>query len=203
MKKTLLTLIAVCALTITSQAQPLKIITIDISKLFEGYYKTQQAGERIRLSLENAQEEDNARVDELKRMAEVYNEVKERSDNPALTDEARQQAESDAEAQLQEVQILQQNRQKFQADTQRSLQQRQNAHRELMLDEIQKVVMALSRERGATLVLDTSGLTSNTLPAVLYSDSAWDISDLVLYELNRDAPSTETEPPTEAESPPE
>ncbi len=92
MKKTLLILIAVCALAMSSHAQTLKIITVDIAKLFEGYYKTQQAGEKIRLSLEKAQEQDNALVDELKRMAEVFNEVKERSENPALTDEARQQA---------------------------------------------------------------------------------------------------------------
>ncbi len=72
-----------------------------------------------------------------------------------------------------------------------------------MLDEIKKVVLALGRERGATLVLDTSGVTSNTLPAVLYSHSAWDISDLVLDELNRDAPTEETEPSTEAQSTPE
>lgn len=194
MKKSLLTLIVVCALTMSSQAQTLKIITVDIAKLFEGYYKTQQAGEKIRLSLEKAQEQDNALVDELKRMAEVYNEVKERSENPALTDEARQQAQSDAEAQVQEIQRMQQDRQNFQANTQRSLQQRQNAHRELMLDEIKKVVLSLARERGATLVMDTSGVTSNTLPTVLHSHTAWDISDLVLNELNRDAPSTETEP---------
>lgn len=193
MKKILLTLSAVCALAITSQAQTLKIITVDISKLFEGYYKTEQAGEKIRLSLEKAQEQDNALVDQMKIEAEKYNELKERSDNPALTDEARQQAQADADAQMQQIQLLQKERQNFQANTQRSLQQRQNAHRELMLDEIQKAVSALARERGATLVLDTSGVTSNTLPAVLYSNPDWDISDLVLYELNRNAPSTEVE----------
>ena len=200
MKKILLTLIAVCALAITSQAQTLKIITVDISKLFEGYYKTEQAGEKIRLSLEKAQEQDNALVDQLKIEAEKYNELKERSDNPALTDEARQQAQADADAQMQQIQLLQKERQNFQANTQRSLQQRQNAHRELMLDEIQKAVSALARERGATLVLDTSGVTSNTLPTVLHSHTAWDISDLVLNELNRDAPSTEPEPSEETSS---
>ena len=171
--------------------------------IFEGYYKTQQAGDKIRLSLEKAKEQDDALLEEIRIRAGVFEEYRERIENPALTDEAREQAKVDAETQAQDIQRMQQDRQRFQAQTQRQLQQRQNAHRDLHLDEIKKIIMSLASERDATLVIDISGLTSNSVPTVLYSDSSWDISDAVLEELNRDAPSMETEDSAEETEPSE
>ena len=78
--------------------------------------------------------------------------------------------------------------QNFRTNTQRSLQQRIKTHRDLLLEEISKVVVDLAKKKGATLVLDKSGPTLFGIPSVIYSDASYDITDEVVAEVNKDRP---------------
>ena len=72
--------------------------------------------------------------------------------------------------------------------TQRSLQQRIGNHREMLLEEISKIVVDIARKHEATLVLDKSGPSVFRIPVVLYSDAGYDITDEVIKEENKDRP---------------
>ena len=109
--------------------------------------------------------------------------------NPALTDESRNKSKLEAQEKLKEIQKKESELQQYQANTERSLQQRQRTHRDLMLDEIKKVVLIVAEKKGATLVLDTAGTSLLGIPNVLYSNQGWDITDDVLGKINENAPS--------------
>ena len=82
----------------------------------------------------------------------------------------------------------------FVANAQRSLQLLERNYRDLMVDEITKVIEDFREAKGATLVLDTSGLSASGLPAVLYADAGYDITEEVITELNKSKPAETTTP---------
>jgi outer membrane protein len=58
----------------------------------------------------------------------------------------------------------------------------------MMLEEIAKVATELAKKRGATLLLDKAGPTAIGISNVLYSDAAYDLTDEVAKEVNKDKP---------------
>jgi outer membrane protein len=165
---------------------PIRVITVDMTYLYENYHRTQEAQARFQSSIERAQRETQKLMEEGNEMVERYQEIIEQTNNPALSDAARQEAQQEAQEMVEAIREKERELQQFQNNTRRSLEQRQRNHRELMLDEIKEVVMAEASERSATLVFDTSGATLIGVPTLIYADSSYDITDVVLEEINRE-----------------
>ena len=189
MNKLIVTLILSSMFAVVSFAQELKIITVDMGTLYSGYYKTKEANEKLKDSIDQAQSQAEELLGEGRSLAEEFNNLRERINNPALTDEFRNKAKLEAQEKLKEIQDKEREIQQYQANTERSLQQRQRTHRDLMLDEIKKVVLKMAEKRGAALVFDTAGTSALGIPNVLYSNPRWDITDDVLVKINESAPS--------------
>lgn len=192
MNKMIRTLITLAALMLGSSAllaQPaVKLVVVDMAKVYDNHYKTEEANAKFRDAEQKAQEQ----VEELNKqgqsLVDEYKELIDQSKNTLLTAEARTKAEADAQKKLEDIQRKQAEVQNFRTNTQRSLQQRIKTHRDLLLEEITKVVNDIAKRQGATLVLDRSGPTLFGIPGVLYADPAFDITDTVLTEVNKDRP---------------
>ena len=88
--KSILTLIAFGATALGLAAQPaLKIVTVDMSKLLEGYYKTEDQAAKLKANEQKAQEELERMAKEGNTLAEQYKETVEQAKNTLLTAEAR------------------------------------------------------------------------------------------------------------------
>jgi outer membrane protein len=189
MIRTLITLAAFGAGSTALLAQPaVKLVVVDMAKVYDSHYKTEEANAKFRDAEQKAQEQ----VEELNKqgqsLVDEYKELMEQSKNTVLTPEARSKAEGDAQKKLEDIQRKQGEVQTFRTNTQRSLQQRIKTHRDLLLEEITKVVNDLAKRQGATLVVDKSGPTLFGIPSVLYSDPSYDITDAVVKEVNKDRP---------------
>lgn len=188
MKKFILSLIVIGAFTYSCFSEELKVVTVDMAKLYNNYYKTKEANEKLKDSIAQAQGQAEELVEEGKVLAEEFNNLRERINNPALTDEFRNKAKLEAQEKLKVIQEKEREIQQYQLNTERSLQQRQRTHRDLMLDEIKKVTLAIAVSQNASLVFDTSGSSTLGIPNVLYAKPSWDITDDVLAKINEDAP---------------
>ena len=189
MIRTLITLAAFGAGSTALLAQPaVKLVVVDMAKVYDSHYKTEEANAKFRDAEQKAQEQ----VEELNKqgqsLVDEYKELMEQSKNTVLTPEARGKAEAEAQKKLEDVQRKQGEVQNFRTNTQRSLQQRIKTHRDLLLEEITKVVNDLARKKGATLVIDKSGPTLFGIPSVLYSDPGYDMTEEVAKEVNKDRP---------------
>ncbi len=191
MKKIFLFSLAFGIFTAGLQAQNLKIVTVDMTRLYNEYYKTLEANEKIKGSLGKAQETVEEMVKEGQTLLEDYKSIFEMTQNDALTEEARLKAQTDAESMAQQLKDKEREIQQFRQNTQRSVQQRQQTYRDLFLDEIKGVVLEVSRERNGDLILDSSGITALGIPGVIYSDPSWDVTSLVLERINASAPTEE------------
>lgn len=192
MKKTIrsiLTLTAFGAAALGLAAQPaLKIVTVDMSKLLEGYYKTEAQVAKLKANEQKAQEELERMAKEGNTLAEQYKETAEQAKNTLLTAEARAKAETDSAKMLEELQRRQNDLNTFRGKSQQVLQGQLNNIRTQLLDEISKRATDLAKGKGATLVVDKSGPSIIGIPLVLFSDAAYDLTDEVMAEINKDRP---------------
>jgi outer membrane protein len=189
MIRTLLTLALFTAGSTALLAQPaVKLVVVDMAKVFDNHYKSEEANVKFRNDEQKAQEQAEELRKQGQTLVDEYKELAEQAKNTMLTAEARTKAEGEAQKKLEEIQRKQTDIQTFIQNTQRSLQQRIGTHRDLLLEEISKHVVEIAKRNGATLVLDKSGPSVFRIPVVLYSDAAYDITDEVIKEENKDRP---------------
>lgn len=183
------------SLLVHAQPAP-KIATVDVVKLYIGYYKVEEQaakfneeGKRAGAVLEKMQAEGSALV-------EQYRELVEKTKNPALASEARSKAESDAQKKGEQIQAMQNEFNTLRENTERSLQERNKAFREVILEEISKTSTDIAKKRGANLLFDKSGPSLSGIPTLMYSDEAYEITDEVMQELNKNRPAKTTATPS-------
>ena len=190
MKKIVLSFILIVsqALIFNQASAEYSIITVDVSRLYEGYYKTKEATDKLQGRYDTAK----AQLDEMMASGDVevkaYQTMLEQAQNPALSDSARKDAEDDANLQMEKIRSLQQDVQTFQKSTQNQLAQQQATQRQFMLEEIKTVILEIAQDRKADLVFDISTGINVGLPSVIYANPAWDSTEDVLEVLNADAP---------------
>jgi outer membrane protein len=183
MKTSLRTLLAVVALGVTSVAfaQPApKIFVIDMAKVFEGHYKTDEQNTKLKGDEKKAVEELERLDKEIRTMADRFKEQKEQMDNPALTADARERAKTDAQKTYEEIQSKQQEGQNFRANAQRTFQQRIANFQQVLVEEIQKLATDIVKRKGGNMLLNKQ--------SAFYYDPAFDITDEVMAEINKSRP---------------
>jgi Skp family chaperone for outer membrane proteins len=164
------------------------IMTIDVATLYDNYYKTKEAGDKIQGRFDTAKAQLDEMIASGETEVESYKTMIEQAQNPALSDEARTEAEKDADLQMEKIRSMQQEVQMFRQSTNSQLSQQQATQRQFMLEEIKTVILEVAQQKGADLVFDISTGTNIGLPSVIYANPAWDTTDEVLDVLNADAP---------------
>lgn len=193
--RTLLTLAAFATGSTALLAQPaLKLITVDIGKVFDGHYKSEENNLKFRDAEQKAREQAEELRKQGQTMVDEYKELVEQAKNTLLNAEARTKAEQAAQKKMEEIQRKQADLQSFLQNTQNSLNQRIANFRDLLLEEITKTVNEIAKRKGATLVLDKSGPSAFRIPVVLFADPAYDITEEVIAEVNKDRPAPAAKP---------
>ena len=181
-------LLASQSLIFSQVSAQLSIMTVDVGTLYEGYYKTKEATEKLQGRFDTAK----AQLDEMIASGEVeveaYKTMVEQAQNPALSDTARTEAEKDADLQMEKIRTMQQEVQMFRQSTNNQLTQQQGTQRQFMLEEIKTIILEVAQQKGVDLVFDTSSGVNAGLPSVIYANPDWDSTDEVLAVLNADAP---------------
>ena len=206
MKKTIQSLIALsafgaAALLASAQPEP-KLLVVDMAKLYDSHYKTEEQNNKLKGDEQKAQEELDRLNKEGNSMVEKYKELAEQANNPAVTAEAKAKATADAQRIMDDIRRKQNEVQSFQQNTRNSLQQRIKNFRDLMIEEISKIAVEVAKRHGATLLLDKSGPTLIGVSNIIYADASYDITDEVLKEINKDRPAAVTAPAAPAPSAP-
>jgi outer membrane protein len=186
----LIILTACGGLAASLPAQPApKILVIDLTKALENYYRAQDSRAKLNDRAQKAQDQLDDLNKQIQALADQYKELVEKTKNTAMfSAEVRNQADADAQKKMQEIQQRRQAGEQFANNTRASLQQSAKNYNDILVDEIKGTATKIARARGATLVLDKGGLSQIGTPTVVYTDAAYDITDDVLTELNKDKP---------------
>jgi outer membrane protein len=187
--KSLVAIAAFGAIAIGAAAQPApKIFVVDMAKLYDTHYKTIEQNAKIQADDQKAQEEVEKMNKEGNAIVEEYKALAEKANSPALSADAKSKAQDDAQKKLEAIQGKQREVQTFIQNTRNSLGQRLQTFRSLMLEEISKVATDVAKRKGATLLIDKAGPTAIGISNFIYSDPAYDLTEDVLKEINKDKP---------------
>jgi outer membrane protein len=183
-----------------------KLLVVDMAKVLDNHYKTEEVTAKLNAEAQKVQEQLNDYKKQIDGLGEEAKALMEQANNSILSPEKQAKAKEDAQKKIQEYQQRNAEAQNFSVNNQRQLQLRMKNYRDLIFEEITKSVKDIAKTRGATLVLDKSGLTLSGIPAVVYNDAVFDITDDVLKEVNKDrpapaAPATPSAPAASAPAP--
>lgn len=202
MKKSLRSLGALLALgafAVVAQAQPaVKILVVDMANLYDNHFKTKEQTDKLQADRQKAEEEVEKMNKEGNALVEEYKNLQEQSTNAALTADAKSKAQDAAQRKLEEIQAKQNEIRSFIQNSGQSLQQRMKTFQNLLLEEISKLATDVAKRRGATILLDKAGPTMIGVSNIVYSDPAYDITEEVMKEINKDRPATATAPAASA-----
>jgi outer membrane protein len=180
---------ALCGFTApNAHAEDLKIAIVDMAKLLDGHYETEEQNAKLKGDESKANEELEKLNKEGQTFVTQLKEMEENAKNPAITTEAKEKLQTEMRAKYEEIQKKQNEVQSFRSNTQRSLQQRIGNFRKIMFEKITVIVTEVARKKSATLVLDKAGFSHIGLNTIVYADPSYDITEEVQKEINKGRP---------------
>jgi len=181
LRTTILTALLLAVLSVPALAQS-KIATVDMEKLFKGYWKTRQAEAALNKRVADLQKEIKDMADGLDKAQADYSRLLDQANDQALAAEERAKRKQAAADKLKDINNSRAAIDQFNRQAQSQvLDQRQRMTANLV-SEIQKTVGEKAKADGYTLVVNSA-----VTEAVVYS-SGDDLTDAVLKQLNVNAP---------------
>jgi Skp family chaperone for outer membrane proteins len=190
MKQSLKKLVLVAALsaaTLTASAEQ-KIATVDLRRLFEGYFKTKQADSGLKEESAEIEKQLKEMSDALKKGDDDYKKLLDKANDQAIAPEERDKGKAQAEKKLLELRETQGSIKQFYDNNRQRLAEKNKRIRDKILGEINDVIAAKAKAGSYTLVLDTAADTKNDTKVLVFTAGESDLTDPVLTQLNSTAP---------------
>ena len=187
LRTAVLTISLLAFLSVPALAQT-KIGTVDLRKLFDGYWKTKQA--QVALNDRKAQldKDDKGMRDDLKKGGDDYQKLLEQANDQAISADERDRRKAAAADKLRALQDSKGAIDTFERQAQVTLSEQGQRMRENILTEIKAAVTTQAKLAGYSMVIDAAAETANATTAVIYTNGENDLTDAVLKQLNAGAP---------------
>lgn len=169
-------------------AQQQKIATVDMRKLFDGYWKTKQAEAALNSRKAELDKEDRGFLDNLHKARNEYQKLLDAASDQAISADERAKRKQAAADKYKEIKDSQQTIVQFERQAQATLSDQTQRMRRDIIKEITAVVSDKAKAGGYSLVFDLAGQSINQTPVVLYTDGHNDLTTAVLAQLNAGAP---------------
>jgi Skp family chaperone for outer membrane proteins len=165
-----------------------KIGTVDLRKLFDGYWKKKQAEAALNDRKAEMEKEDRNMVEDFKKAQEEYKTLMLSVNDQAVSPEEREKRKTAAEAKLRRLKEMEDTIAQYERQARVTIGEQSQRMRANILSEIRKVVTDKAKSAGFSLVVDTAAESINNTPVILFTNNENDITDAVLQQLNATAP---------------
>lgn len=155
-----------------------KIAFVDSQKLTEGYYRVKELNDALTIRLNAIQQELKSMFSEYEKVAKEYQELSEKANNPALTEEGKQKAQALASAKLEVLKQKESAVRAYREKAEDELVRQREDEGAKITDTIKKVIEEQAQLGGYSAVFDIA------TPSVVYHKEGLDITDPVLKILN-------------------
>jgi Skp family chaperone for outer membrane proteins len=173
-----------------------RIATVDLTKVFDKYWKREQAEAALKVREDELSKELKSLGDDYTKLKDDYLKLRDAINDPTLTTEERDKRKATADAKLLELKNREDDIRTMEGNDREELDLKTQRLRETLLKDITAAVNAKAKSAGYFLVIDKAAESFNKLhtPIVLYSNGENDITDEVLKQLNAAAPAPTTPP---------
>jgi outer membrane protein len=165
-----------------------KIATVDLKKVFEGYFKTKLANASLEDEAKGLLKDRKALLDDYQKAADDYKKALEEANNQALSADEREKRKKEAEGKLIKVNDLRQSLEQFEKTATSNLEEKKRIATDKIIAEIRNVISTQAKSGGFSLVLDSAAEGLSRTSFVLYDSGANDLTAAVLKEINANAP---------------
>ena len=193
MNRTALTIAAALTaslLSTTALAQG-KVGVINLTKVFDEFWRTKQADAQIKDRLAEFEKMGQSMYDDYKKANEEFGKQIEAANDPALSKEEADKRRKDLDKKRKDILEMESNIKQFQSNSQRALMEQRGRVRESILRDVRGVLEEKSKAGGYATVLDVSALSANGTPVVIYTTLTGgesDLSELVAKTLGATTP---------------
>jgi outer membrane protein len=165
-----------------------RLATVDLRKLFDGYWKTKKADAQLKERASDMEKEHKTMLDDWKKGKEDYSSLLADANNQVLSPEERDKRKKSAEDKLKQLKETEDTISTYERQARTTLDEQKKRMRDSILDEIKVAITSKAKAAGYAMVIDTAAESVNTTPVVLYCNNENDVTQTVLEELNRNAP---------------
>lgn len=165
-----------------------RIATVDLRKVFDGYWKKKQAEAALKDRQTDMEKEDRNMVDDYKKAKDDYQSLLTSANDQAVSTEERDKRKNAAEDKLRRIKEMEDTIAQYERQARTTIGEQSQRMRSNILTEIRNVVNSKAKAAGYFLVIDTAAESINSTPVFLYANNETDITDAVLQQLNATAP---------------
>ncbi len=181
--------IALIGFSVASVAHAeLKIATVDMNKLFEGYYKTEETQKEINVERARVQKENEERLEKIRTLQDKIQDIRKKIDDPSLGEAKKMELVKSFEETKQEGIALDRERREFLERRNAALMEKTRDDMKIILDELNEVILAASKADAYDYVFNKTAVGGNQVPFLLYSKDAVDITEQLSAKLAESAP---------------
>ncbi len=199
MKKLILVpILLAAAIPVGAFAQGLKVGTIDMNRAFKEYNKTKDAETKINDAKSAAKKEYDERADSYKKALDQINKLNQQLEAPALSADAKTQKAKERNEKIASIKNMEREINEFRQTREKQLQEQAVRMRDGIVKEITDVVMTKVKTTTMELVFDSSGVSLNGVPTVMFARPDMDFTNDVVSQLNKAAPVATPAPKTTA-----
>ncbi|MGO8675056.1 MAG: OmpH family outer membrane protein [Limisphaerales bacterium] len=167
-----------------------RIATVDMTRLFDGYYKTKQARAALDERKAGIEKEHANMLEDLQKLKEQCRTTLAGANDQAVSPGERETRRKLSEDKLKELKKSEDNLLEYERSAQSIYNDQKSRVMEKVFEEIRSVLQAKARSDGYALVLDVAAIGPNGTPVVLYhNDKENDLTQAILDQLNAAAPS--------------
>jgi len=176
------------ALHLADVSAQVRVAVVDMKKVFDGYFKTQQAENQIKDRGAEYDRVYKGMVEEYQKANTDYRKLVDESNDQAISAEERAKRKAEAEKKLADLQEIEKGAKQYQNSARTTIGEMEKRMRENIVKEIRDLVTAKGKSGGYQLIMDSAAQTVYQTPFLLYTDGQNDLTDQLVKELNATAP---------------
>lgn len=161
-----------------------RIAVVNMETVFRQYFKSRIAADTLRQQSEVYRTYIMAEQDKLREVEKEMNAARDAAQNLALSAAERESKKQLFEAKEQELRQKKAALNRYMVERNRTLSNVEKTKRQEILADIRAEAAKQAVSGGYTFVLDSSGMTTSGIPAVLYAPPTADLTAKILKSLN-------------------
>lgn len=182
LKKISLIAMGVIAASINCKGDDQKIYAVDLSEVYEHFYKTKSAQENFQLLVKQSQDGLEKLMQEGKLLFDERNTLIKKRENPANSKEANEKLDKDLASLDEKINKKGEEINLYRAENERKLEEKRQAVMDEHFKEIQAGIDVLAKEKEADIIVNKAAM------GVLYVKSKYDLTQDVIEVVNKSAP---------------
>jgi outer membrane protein len=171
-----------------AQTQAGRMVTVDLNKIFNEYYKTPIASAKLKETAEQYNKEHDEMLAQYRKQVDELNKLRDEQDKSEYSAEVREQKKKAFQEKIAETQKAQRDIEDYRTSHRQILDQQTQRMRQGILKEVNDVITKEARDQGFLFVFDKSGNTLNGVPGIIYAQEGLDITDDIIKVLNKNRP---------------